>query len=190
MSLLLLKDEEAAQPSSSYGPKGRSSGTFDGWLATELLAGCVLFVLAKTFAADHNVFLIDRFDVWAIGLIPALALIGLSGRAAHAASRMVAARIYVLTWLLTLLVFVALQNLLVVQPVEDLLVKLLAVTSRDPVDAVLGLGYALAGVLLGLLMIGSSARRLYVPSFTTRAMLVVANWGLLFVFVFWSRFAV
>jgi hypothetical protein len=189
MSLLLLKDE-TAQPSSSYGPRGRSAGTFDGWLAAELLAVCLLFVVAKTFAAEHNVFLIDRFDIWAIGLVPALALVLLSGVATQPASRIAAARVYVLTWLLTLLAFIVPQDLLVVQPVEDFLVNLLAVTSRNPVDALLGFAYALVGVLLGCLLIGRSARRLYLPSLTTVAALVLLNWAMLFVFVFWSRFAV
>lgn len=189
MSLLLLNDE-AAQPSSSYGPKGRSTGAFDGWLAAELLAGCVLFVLAKTFAAEHNVFLIDRFEIWGVGLVPLLALIGLSGIAAQPQSRIAAARAYVLTWLLTLLAFIVPQDFLVVQPVEDFLVNLLAVTSRNPVDALLGLVYSLMGVSLGWLLIGPSARRLYLPSLKTTAALVLANWSMLFVFVFWSRFAV
>jgi hypothetical protein len=189
MSLLLLKDE-TAQPSSSYGPRGRSTGTFDGWLAAELLAGCLLFVVAKTFAAEHNVFLIDRFDIWAIGLVPALILVALSGVATQSALRIAAARVYVLTWLLTLLAFIVPQDLLVVQSVEDLLANLLAVTSRNPVDALLGFAYALAGVSLGWLLVGRSVRRLYLPSLKTIAALVLLNWGMLFVFVLWSRFAI
>jgi hypothetical protein len=189
MSLLLLKDESA--PSSPpYGRNRRSSGTFDGWLAIELLSACVLFVLAKTFAAEHNVFLIDRFEIWAIGLIPALALIGLSGLVSHAGSRIAAARIYVMTWLLALVAFLVPQDFLVLQPVEDFLVNLLATTSRNPVDALLCFGYSLVGVSFGSLLIGSSARRLYLPTFKAKAALVLANWGMLFVFVFWSRFAV
>lgn len=189
MSLLLLKDE-TAQPSSSYGPRGRSTVTFDGWLAAELLAGCLLFVVAKTFAAEHNVFLIDRFDMWAIGLVPALALIALSRVTTRPASRIAAARVYVLTWLLTLLAFIVPQDLLVVQPVEDLLVNWLAATTRNPVDALLGFVYALVGVSLSWLLVGRSARSLYLPSPKTVAALVLANWAMLFVFVLWSRFAV
>lgn len=165
-------------------------GAFDGWLAAELLAGCVLFVVAKTFAAEHNVFLIDRFDIWAVGLVPLLVLIGLSGFATQPHSRMAAARIYVLTWLLTLLAFIVPQDFLVVQPVEDYLVNLLAVTSRNPVDALLSFAYSLVGVSLGWLLIGPSARNLYLPSLRTMAALVLANCTMLFVFVFWSRFAV
>ena len=99
-------------------------------------------------------------------------------------------QVYVLTWLLTLLRLLFPNNLPAVQPVEDFLVNLLAVTSRNPVDALLGFAYALVGVLLGCLLIGRSARRLYLPSLTTVAALVLLNWAMLFVFVFWSRFAV
>jgi len=189
MSLVLLKDE-ATQPSSSFGPKGRSTGAFDGWLAAELLFGCVLFVLAKTFAAEHNVFLIDRFEIWGLGLVPLLALIGLSGIGAQPHARIATARIYVLTWLLTLLAFIVPQDFLLAQPVEDFLINLLAVTSRNPVDALLGLAYSLVGVSLGWLLVGAPARRLYLSSLKTMAALVLANWSMLFVFVFWSRFAV
>jgi hypothetical protein len=194
MSLATLHhDDGNSRAAPDTGSPVGARRTFDWSFGLLLLVGCVLFVLARAVAAEHNVQLIDRYDLWLLGLVPMIGLVVLGSVFATPAQKTTggpaAARMYVLTWILSLSSFILLQDAHIAERLSDPLLSIGNFQTRDFADFVLCFVYSSLGAGLAFLLGKTSLTGCRQISASALAILLPLDAVLMFVFIFWSRFA-
>ncbi len=160
-------------------------------LGLALLAGCLLFVVARTMASVRDVHLIDRFDLWLLGMIPLIVLMALPTFSSLSSMKQASAsRFNVLVWILSLVSFIILKEFQFFDLLELPLLRMLNFSGYGLPDFALCLMLSSSGLLLSALYsrVGRSERDFGFSGIRYVLALLIINWAMLFVTVFWDPF--